>query len=39
MVFIYNTIYKRFETPADLDDYDVSVCIKIKMDEPIKIST
>lgn len=37
MVFIFNTIYKRFETPTDLDDYDSSTCIKIKMVEPIKI--
>ncbi len=37
MVFIFNTIYKRFETPSDLDDYDSSTCIKIKMVEPIKI--
>lgn len=37
MIFIYNTIYKTFETPEDLDDYDISSCIKIKMVEPIKI--
>ena len=37
MIFIYNTIYKRFENPTDFDDYDVSSCIKIMLDEPIKI--
>ena len=37
MIFIYNTIYKRFETPMDSYVYDISNCIKITMDEPLKI--